>query len=453
MFRLVCLMVFCGFVLVHCKVKQEFHFPEEDKVDSVLVKLIESKSKTGSINEFILPDEDQWDKIPQDSTNPITKAKVELGQKLFFDPAISFNPKCEAAAGTFSCATCHFADAGFSAGIHQAIAGGGRGFGHLRHKHPLCDSSLLDVQMIKTPSIVNCAYQEVMLWSGKFGCCGPNKGTDSLWPPGSFIELNKLGMSGVETQARVALEAHGMRMSPKLVTQTEYKPLFDSAYPKEREDLRYLRFTMARAIGAYERTVIANKAPFQKWIRGEEGSMSYNQKKGAILFFGKGNCVQCHRGPALNSMAFYALGMNEMEGPDVVTKQDSFTNVHLGRGALTKRKEDEYCFKVPQLYNLKDHQYYGHGAGFCSIEEVIKYKNLAIAENLKVPKSNLAKEFIPLNLTETEIKLLVDFLENALYDLDLKRYNPTTVPSGLCFPNADRLSRIQLACSDSTKLK
>lgn len=427
------------FIVISCTKQPELINPQ------LLKKQISSISRTGDVSEFILPNANELHRIPQDSLNPLTEEKIILGRFLFFDPAISFDPKCKAASQTFSCASCHFADAGFSAGIKQSIAGGGRGFGVLRHKHPFCEDSLIDVQQIKTPSIVNCAFQEVMLWSGKFGSKSVNKGTDSLWPKGSFLELNGLGLSGVETQARVALEAHGMRMNPQLVMKTEYHEMFDSSYRSERDDLRYRRFTMARAIAAYERTVITSEAPFQKFLRGNDSILTQSQLSGASLFFGKANCVVCHRGPALNSMAFYALGMPDMLGIDLF-RQDSSNDAHLGRGGYTKKNEDMYAFKVPQLYNLKSHGFYGHGASFCSIDEVIRYKNQAIPSKKSVPKENLAKQFKPLHLTNSEIKQLADFIENALYDPNLKRYEPTHVPSGFCFPNNDKLSKEQLGC-------
>ncbi len=428
--------------LWHCLNK-----PEPFISDQALRKHIAEQSITGDLTEFMLPMDSQYHLIPQDTSNPITPVKVALGQQLFFDPAISFDPKCKAAAQTFSCATCHFAEAGFQAGIAQAIAGGGRGFGRLRHKHPSCQPTDLDVQQIRTPSILNCAYQEVQLWSGKLGCCGPNLGTDSLWPKGSFVELNRLGMSGVETQARVALEAHGMRMSPGLVVGTPYKQYFDSAYGDVRPDLRYRRFIMAKAIAAFERTVITNQAPFQLWLRGDSTALDQLARKGAHVFFGKGKCVKCHRGPALNSMAFYALGMKDLEGPDIIVK-DSSDEVRLGRGGFTKKQADMYCFKVPQLYNLKQVEFLGHGSSFCSVEEVIRYKNKAKPENPKVPSANLSPLFVPLHLSEREIKALSYFINESLYDAHLSRYTPPSVFSGLCFPNNDRLSRQQLGCQE-----
>lgn len=430
-----------SFSLIQCKQVESAKLQSARDLKKLLINLAPTKN----LDFYILPDSEDFKLIPQDSSNPITSAKVELGKFLFFDPAISFNPKCSAAARTFSCATCHFAEAGFQAGIIQSIAGGGRGFGFTRHKHPLCDSSEMDVQMIRTPSIVNCAYQEVQLWSGKFGATGPNGGTDSLWPKGSFTELNRLGMQGVETQARIALEAHGMRMSPELVTKTIYQALFDSAFTGVDPNLKYRRISMAKAIAAYERVVLTNKAPFQRWLRGDSSALNETQIKGAYLFFGQAKCYSCHSGPALNSMKFYALGMNDFDVNSVILK-DSSDDHRLGRGGFTKKEADMFCFKVPQLYNLKDAGFLGHGGSFCSVEEIIRYKNKAIPENQKVPKQNLAAQFVPLMLQEEDIMALTDFIENGLHDPDLKRYEPKSVPSGFCFPNADKLSKLQLGC-------
>lgn len=418
---------------------------EKEITDQTLRNLLQSEP--GGIASLILPRSDEFELIPQDSANPLSAAKVELGKYLFFDPAISFDPACKAAARTFSCATCHFADAGFQAGRKQAIASGGRGHGFMREKHPMCDSTEVDVQLLRTPSIANCAYQEDQLWSGKLGCCGPNKGTDSLWKKGSFVELNRLAMAGVETQARVALEAHGMRMDPALVTETAYLTLFNAAFSEIKPELKYRRFSMAKAIAAYERTVLTNQAPFQKWLRGDSRALTKDQRWGAYLFFGKGGCNRCHRGPALNSMSFHALGIKDMSGADVIPKQNPPEDIRLGRAGFTSREEDMYKFKVPQIYNLKGLKFLGHGGGFSSVEAVIRYKNNAVAENTSVDPKYLSPYFRPLHLTEKEIKALTTFVEDALFDPSLQRYEPGHVPSGFCFPNADKMSREQLRCT------
>jgi cytochrome c peroxidase len=144
-------------------------------------------------------------------------------------------------------------------------------------------------------------------------------------------------------------------------------------------------------------------------------------------------------------MSFYALGMNDMEGNGTLNSSSDLA-ANKGRGSFTQNAADNYKFKTPQLYNLKDSPFYGHGGTFTSLRDVITYKNTAMAENNHVPVSQLAEGFHPLNLSDEEIEDLVNFIENGLYDPDLFRYVPDVLPSGNCFPNADILSQIDQGC-------
>ncbi|MFN3380290.1 MAG: cytochrome-c peroxidase, partial [Runella zeae] len=176
--------------------------------------------------------------------------------------------------------------------------------------------------------------------------------------------------------------------------------------------------------------------------------LSESQKQGAILFFGKAGCYQCHNGPSLANMEFHALGMSNLTegsyGRNAVVNAGSEKAEHKGRGGFTGKAADMHKFKVPQLYNLKDSPFYGHGASFTTIESVIAYKNAAVPQNKSVPSSQLAKEFKPLQLTEEEIRHLTSFIKEGLYDPNLKRYVPQALPSGLGFPNNDAQSRKDL---------
>ena len=118
-----------------------------------------------------------------------------------------------------------------------------------------------------------------------------------------------------------------------------------------------------------------------------------------------------------------------------------------GEGGFTNNPEDDFKFKTPQLYNLKDVHFFGHGGTFQSIEDVVRYKNEAIGQNQDVPINKLSELFVPLNLSETQIDLLTAFLELALYDNNLQRYSPDSLPTGNCFPNADTQSSIDLGCN------
>jgi cytochrome c peroxidase len=131
-------------------------------------------------------------------------------------------------------------------------------------------------------------------------------------------------------------------------------------------------------------------------------------------------------------------------GKNIISNVNPNDGAHKGRGGFTKKAEDMYKFKVPQLYNLKDSPFYGHGASFSSIREVVEYKNNGIKENMNVADEQLSPEFKPLNLSEEEISQITIFLENALRDPELHRYVPKSLPSGLGFPNNDQQSRIDL---------
>ena len=212
--------------------------------------------------------------------------------------------------------------------------------------------------------------------------------------------------------------------------------------------MRYDREHAGLAIAAYERSILANQAPFQLWLNGNSNAMTAQEKEGAILFFGKANCASCHNGPSLANMEFYALGMKDLfENQEATYGTDANSNENQGRFSFTKREEDKFKFKVPQLYNLADSPFYGHGSSFHSVRDVVVYKNKAVKENPNVPDSQLAEQFKPLGLSESEIDAITTFIEHGLRDPNLLRYQPLSIRSGNCFPFNDPQSRVDLGCN------
>ncbi|MCB0568803.1 MAG: cytochrome-c peroxidase [Phaeodactylibacter sp.] len=397
-----------------------------------------------------MPASDDLGRIPQDPHNPLTPQKVALGQLLYHETGIAQNPEMEMGRSTYSCSSCHFASAGFQAGRFQGMGEGGEGFGangEGRRRAGDYPEGMLDVQPVRTPTAMNGAYQVAMLWNGQFGAQGINANTQEAWTAGTPKENNNLGYQGLETQAIAGLSVHRLVCDKDLIESLGYKELFDQAFPDWPEETRYSKETGGLAIAAYERTLLANQAPFQRWLKGEKDAMNEVEKQGAILFFGKAECVKCHTGPALNSMAFYALGFyNLNDCPEETFKTGPTVVENLGRGGFTGKAEDNYKFKVPQLYNMKDSPFFGHGASLRKLRDVVAYKNAAIPENPAVPQAQLPAAFHPLGLTEQEVDAITAFLQDALYDPGLIRYQPTSLPSGLCFPNNDPLSRQDLGC-------
>lgn len=423
-----------------------------DKLDNELEEAMNTASNGSGKYYYLLPESDDFSSIPQDPNNPLNTDKVALGKLLYHETGLALNPKLAQGEYTYSCGSCHHAAAGFQAGIRQGIGEGGKGYGARgegRVPDPTYPVDSLDVQPIRSPSAMNAAWQEAMLWNGQFGATGVNSGTQASWTAGTPVEDNFLGYEGVETQAIAGLKVHRMIIdSAWMANDPICGPLFTNAFSDRSPSERITRETAGLAIAAYERTLIANEAPFQDYIRGNTEALTDQQKEGATLFFGKAGCATCHNGPALNSMTFHALGMNDLDGPGLYGLTGAGAeSAKLGRGGFTGNAADEYKFKVPQLYNLKDSPFYGHGGNFTSVREVVEYFNAGVAQNSNVPAGQLSSFFVPLGLSDDEVTAITDFIENGLYDPNLARYEPSSVPSGLCFPNNDAQSRIDRGCN------
>lgn len=425
--------------------------PINTELDSQLQTALETASNGNGADYFLLPESNDFARIPQDPLNPLTEEKVFLGQMLYHETGLALNPKHDFSEGTYSCASCHFASAGFQAGRVQGLSDGGIGFGvngEGRDRGILYQPDEMDAQPLKSPSTLNVAYQKNMLWNGQFGATGVNVGTEDLWPEGTPIAVNNLGFEGVEVQAIAGLGVHRLEVDNEQDVLLWYQTYFEDAFPDVPEEERYTKEMAGLAIAAYERTLLANQAPFQEWLKGDKSAMTDAEKRGGIVFFEKANCTTCHTGPALNSMEFHAIGMADLYAcPEETFLSDPSSNAHKGRGGFTGDDADNFKFKVPQLYNIGDSPFYGHGSSLRSIRDVLEYKNEANKENGLVPDSQLADDFVPQNLTDSELDDMEAFIKHALRDPDLMRYQPSSIVSGNCFPNNDPMSQNQLGCN------
>ncbi len=430
-----------------CEASQEGNY-----LDKELTALITNVSPDGTLESMILPESDDFANIPnQDPKNPMNAAKVTLGKLLFHDPGIGVFSKFKAGRLTYSCSSCHIAEVAFLPGRIQGVADGAYGFGNMgdgRGKIGLYRGDDVDAQGARPLTIMNLAYVTNALWSGAFGSFGVNVGTESVWNQDTLVSINFENLEGLEAQNIRALQVHRQFMNKDIADSLGYTAMFDKAFPDFAPKDRYSLRTASFAIAAYFRSILTNRAPYQRWLKGDLNAMTEEQKKGAILFFGKAGCFRCHHGPALNSMTFHALGVKDLFQSEFEVFRTGPTDKRVfGRGGFTGLEEDMFKFKVPQLYNLKFARFYFHGGSHRSLEDVVEYFNRAEPENPMVPKSQISPYFKPLNLTEEEKKNLVAFLKDGLYDADITRFKPTGVMSGLCTPNNDVISRIDLNCN------
>jgi cytochrome c peroxidase len=299
--------------------------------------------------------------------------------------------------------------------------------------------------------MLNLAYVTNALWAGTFGSFHVNVGTESVWNQDTLIAINHEGRMGLEANNERALIVHRQVINKAVCDSLGYTPMFNEAFPNVPVNERYSLKYGAFAIAAYFRTILTNQAPFQKWLKGDKSAMTDSQKKGAQLFFGKAGCANCHNSPSLNSIPhkFFAIGVKDLYQmyPYSVFRTGPTEGRVFGRGGFTKKTEDMFKFKVPQLYNMKDIGFYFHGSSKRSLRDVVEYFNNGIPENPAVPASQISGLFRPLGMNNSEMNFLVDFLENGLDDPNLKRYVPTQVMSNNCFPNNDVISRRDMGCN------
>jgi len=417
---------------------------DKERLEESLRAALNAQSGGLGLNAFILPDSNDYAAIPQDPLNPITPEKVAIGKMFFHDDRFALDGLSDQSP-SWSCSTCHTVATGFKPGVPQGIGEGGAGIGTARRLVFGFDPNAADnaankpdMQPIAVPSMLNVAFQEVVLWNGQLG--NATNGLINSHLPGATLvpeqipsSVNSHQLAGIESQAIAGQSIHRLRFNKNSPLQNlpAYQDLWNAAYPGGSIDIAV---DVAKAIAAFERTVFANQAPFQNWLRGESDSLNESELAGANLFFGKAGCSACHQGPALSSRVgasenelFFAVGFADFDNNKVAIHGPIEQNARLGRGGFTQDPDQNYKFKVPQLYNLADTQVFGHGASFTSIKAVVDYKNRAEAQNPDAV-SNLDPRFVPLNLSIREVNELTTFLTTALHDPALARYAPTQLP-------------------------
>ncbi len=424
----------------------------QDKItnplDNEIKGALDILAKTNSYDYYIFPESDDVLSLPnQDPNNPITLDKVKLGQLLFHETGLAQGASQEISLETYSCSSCHIASAGFTPGRMQGIADGGLGFGANRELWQTYDENEIDAQGLRPLTILNVGYMENTLWSGIFGARGVNEGTEHLWGNDPLSEVNHLGFEALESQNIEGLGLHRLEITDKVLDEYGYREHFDLCFPEIPVEERYSVKTASFALGAYLRNVLANEAPLQKFLKGDNSALTEMQKRGALLFLGKARCSTCHNSPSFGNTEFHALGTEDLYHQGEALNTDESDTRNLGRGFFTGEEEDNYAFKVPQLYNIVDYSHFFHGSSKTTVREVIDFKINAKSENSNVADEKLSPYFRKLYLSEEEVEELVDFLENGLRDPNLERYVPQEVLSGNCFPNNDPFSNFQTGCN------
>jgi len=254
---------------------------------------------------------------PELSDNELTDDRVELGKMLYFEPRLS-------ASWLISCNTCHNLSLGGIDLMETSI-------GHGWQKGPR-----------NAPTVLNAVYNLAQFWDGR------------------AADLEEQAKGPV--QASVEMASDPERAVQTLRSIPEYREWFAKAFPGEAEPVTF--DNMARAIEAFEATLITPGSPFDRWLAGDNSAMTAAQIEGLQTFVSKG-CTGCHAGVNFGGQGYFAFGVVQAPSDEIRPPGD------LGRFAVTSTAADEYVFKAPSLRNIELTAPYFHSGKVWSLEEAV----------------------------------------------------------------------------------
>lgn len=246
--------------------------------------------------------------IPAD--NQLTRSRVELGRRLFYDPALSRD-------STRSCGSCHFAHLAFA--DSTAVSFGIEGRPGTRN----------------APTLANVAYQKKL--------------------------LREASVPTLEMQILVPIQEHNefdfniLEIAERMQRMPDYVAAAQEAYGRNPD-----AFVITRSIAAFERTMLSGNSPFDRWFfRGK--MLPAAARRGYELFHSERlSCSKCHEGFLFTNQEPANNGLYEVY-PD------------SGRMRLTGLESDRALFKTPSLRNVAVTAPYMHDGSLPTLEAVVEH--------------------------------------------------------------------------------
>lgn len=289
--------------------------------------------------------------VPKD--NPTTKAKVELGKKLYFDPRLSIT-------GTVSCNSCHNVMSNgtdsrpTSMGVHGKT--GDR----------------------NAPTVWNAAFLSAQFWDGRAA-------TLEDQAKGPILNPIEMGMPTQQVPLARIKEIPGY--------QIEFKAVFGGDEPITYDNI-------AKAIAAYERTLITRNSPYDKFVKGDKKALSASAQRGHKLVQDLG-CTACHSGPMFAGPAALKLGEGFYQKFPVFADNEYVTKYKLeedaGRFNSTKNDADKHMWRVPTWRNVALTAPYFHNGSVPTLDEAVRV---------------MAKTQLNKDVTDEQTKDIVAFLNS-----------------------------------------
>jgi cytochrome c peroxidase len=224
-------------------------------------------------------------------------------------------------------------------------------------------------------------------------------------------------------------------------------------------------FMFGRAIAEFEFTLVFADAPLDRFARGNHAAMTESQKRGALLFFGRAGCVNCHAVAGRANEMFSDFAPHVIGVPQVAPAFGTNLGnvIFAGPGAdedfgleeITGRPEDRYKFRTAPLRNLAVSPGFFHNGAFVTLADAIRFHTNVVGESRSynpvkagVPADlthrlgppvpvDLIDPLVrhPVHVTPAELADLVTFVRDGLLDPRVTAANlcslaPASVPSG-----------------------
>jgi cytochrome c peroxidase len=310
--------------------------------------------------------------VPPD--NPMTAAKIKLGEQLFFDKRLS---KTKA----MSCEHCHVPEKGWTDGLKLST----KADGTVNTRH--------------SPTLYEVGTLEDLYWDGR--------------------------AKGLEAQILAAWKGQ-MGADPDVIAKDiEAIPAYKAAFEAELGGAP-TGDRIVKALASFVRTIHAGDTPYDRLAKSKDKKAFEKSEigQGFKVFSGEvAKCTNCHLPPLMTDSLFHNIGIGfDTEKPD------------LGRGkfladAAEKKKEAppadaetlKGAFKTPTLRGIALSGPYFHDGRAATLEEAV---DLMIAGGIK--NDHLDGKLQPAKLTKDQRKQLLAFL-NALTP-DKKEYPRPQLP-------------------------
>ena len=248
------------------------------------------------------------------------KARVELGQMLYFDTRLSINNEQ-------SCNTCHdLANYGVD-------------------NNPTSPGALPGTKGDRnSPTVLNAVLHDSQFWDGR------------------AATLEEQAKGPILNPVEMAIPHEGVLID-RLKEVKEYIEKFSKAFPNQENPITY--DNVAFAIGAFERRLVT-PSKFDDFMDRDFEVLNAQEKRGMKVFM-DANCQSCHNGPGLGGIQYRRFGeFNDFRKINNKIKPDQ------GMYSLTGNPGDMFKFKVPGLRNIEKTYPYFHDGSIGDLGEAIQ---------------------------------------------------------------------------------